>query len=256
MATKESKQLISDDLTKFAVLLNNWGVCHDTKPLYDAAQQCISQSTRDFWHYGVESLDLSNEYFKAPGKTIPVGVGSVSIRLTVILKGLYHEDSSLRNPILDVNPQMPYCFDLELTGNLMSEYALGNDTTLFCSWHFDKSIKSPNGNKFIHPEFHWTFGGRGMEGTDIGQSFILPAPRIAHPPFDAILAIDYIIRHYMRKEDHEALTEESEYIEIVRRSQTRLWKPYAMAFASHWHNFANLQVTSAFNARTVFPELF
>lgn len=247
----DNKDVVYKDLIRMGEILNHYGMCHDISPISKASEYCRKESDSVHWIYFLEKLSFNNNYIYAPSGTIPEGVKEISIDISVIIKGKYANGTYIENPIIEVDESLPYCFDLEISG------ISHENSDLYCSWHFDKSFKS-SATKFLHPEFHWTFGGKKMENKSIrvGSTFIIPAPRISHPPFDAILAIDYVIKHYIERELSESLLEDSEYIRIVRRSQARLWRPYALSFAAHWLNQDGITFCEDFSAKTIFPELY
>lgn len=250
-AQEDNKELVSSDLMKMGELLNDAGLCHNISPLTTASNSCKHDSDGNFWIYSMEKLEFNRAFLYAPSGTIPVGVKNLGIELSIIAKGRFFDSRMIQNPLLEYHEELPYCFDLEISGESEDGFQL------FSSWHFDKSLRSDT-PKFIHPEYHWTFGGDKMKEKtqEVGGTVILPSPRISHPPFDAILAIDYIIKHYMERDECEALLEDSIYREIVMRSQKRLWRPYALSFAAHWISLEGVSLCQEFQPELIFPELF
>jgi len=122
----------------------------------------------------------------------------------------------------------------------------GDETSAMASWHLDKhsQISSPEDKeeKFLHPEYHFTFGGTHMEdkhnieGWDFGQTLILRSPRLMHPPMDIILGIDFILNHFIPRKYSNLILDNKQYIEITKRMKKLLWKPYAYAFAKNFFN--------------------
>ncbi|TXB62117.1 hypothetical protein FRY97_15495, partial [Phaeodactylibacter luteus] len=142
---KDSREIVSADLKKMGDLLNKWGLCLDTSPLTTASNTCEYESDENFWVYSMESLKFNSEYIYAPSGTIPIGVKNLSIELSLTVKGRFFDSNLIQNPLLEYHEELPYCFDLEISGESKDGYEL------FSSWHFDKSIKSKT-PKFIHPE--------------------------------------------------------------------------------------------------------
>ena len=95
----------------------------------------------------------------------------------------------------------------------------------------------------MHPDFHLTFGGNAMksegenENLVFGKVLIVPSPRLPHPPMDAILGIDFIIKNFVQKDIANNIISDSQYRKAVESSQWRLWRPYILAVASHWCKF-------------------
>lgn len=99
-----------------------------------------------------------------------------------------------------------------------------------CSWHLD--LDTSTDHRYIHPRFHLTYGGTKMRDTFhdgsscFGQLLLLVTPRIPCMPMDGILAIDFILNHFYKKDDIGEILSNSQYRKAVKSSQKRLWKPY------------------------------
>jgi hypothetical protein len=63
---------------------------------------------------------------------------------------------------------------------------------------------------------------------DYGTGLILESPRIAHPPMDAILGIDFVLTNYFCSSRLD-FREEGDYSNLLRAAQKRIWLPYARA---------------------------
>jgi hypothetical protein len=227
MFVTESKESIGNDLEVVSQLLNHHGLGTNVQPLYTASSECKRISNDDTWSYSAIGIELYAD--KLP-HVIPNDVCNLAIKLSVDIEGKYYQEHNVSNPLNSIDQ-----FDIEITGT----NAIGEG--LISSWHLDKHIHQAGDGtgKLVHPEYHLTYGGHTMEncGLDFGSALILRSPRILHPPMDAILGIDFILRNYVYKEFTDGLFEDSEYLRAVANSKNRLWKGYYIALASYWHNF-------------------
>ncbi len=119
------------------------------------------------------------------------------------------------------------------------------EAPLKAAWHLDKNIDTfVDSTNFIHPEYHFHFGGMRMEHTFNQEHvkprysgiLILDAPRLQHPPLDPILAIDFVIKNFYKYKTHCSITDQKSYNDIIANAQNRFWKPYYLAIAKHWIN--------------------
>ena len=74
---------------------------------------------------------------------------------------------------------------------------------------------------------------------DFGATLILESPRIAHPPMDAILGIDFVLTNYIKSSDL-GFRQENDYQKLLRGAQERLWMPYARALVFAWGPVPNV----------------
>lgn len=105
------------------------------------------------------------------------------------------------------------------------------------SWHLDRHMKNDGDGRYIHPIYHWTFGGYHLEGQydakDFGFSIFMRTPRLMHPPLDFILGLDFIFRHFIPNKELEILNDQV-YMDIVKKLQAHFWKPYSLALAKNY----------------------
>lgn len=122
------------------------------------------------------------------------------------------------------------------------------------SWHLDRDEENEAHGKqeFIHPCYHFQYGGRHMQdASDYGAALILESPRIAHPPMDAILGIDFVLTNYFNS-SRLAFREEGDYSNLLRTAQARIWRPYALALAEEWTERSD---GKAWPPTTIWPQL-
>lgn len=115
-----------------------------------------------------------------------------------------------------------------------------NNSDHMVSWHLDYD-KDSNA-EFVHPFFHMTFGGSAIEDKNFGDLILLPVPRIPYPPMDAIMAIDFTLANFMRKDIYNKLR--SEYAPALQKSQDWILKPYILSISNHWCKFQCAQYIS------------
>lgn len=99
---------------------------------------------------------------------------------------------------------------------------------LISAWHFDRHAHPPASNSPSHPTYHFQFGGWGLKeiANKIDGVIVLDTPRYFAPPMDPIIAVDVLLSHFNGPKWHTIRNSETRYIDIVRRAQARLWKPY------------------------------
>jgi hypothetical protein len=92
-----------------------------------------------------------------------------------------------------------------------------------------------------HPRYHFQIGGQKVwdrPSHEFGSQLILETPRIAHPPLDAILAIDFILANYYSETWSNLLDKDGRYADLVETAQEIFWRPYLFAAASKWNPFS------------------
>lgn len=214
------------ELNLLAEILVRNNVSPDPSPVYRAASTC-REDAGDSWGYSVERLIFRLRYIKKP---IPSGVYDVTLTFSMSLTGHCYEDSEIRDPLDSLE------FNIVINGKHDDE---GTTNPVMCSWHLDRDEPPSAGGKheFMHPCYHFQFGGRHAKGSrlDFGAALILESPRIAHPPMDAILGVDFILTNYIKSSDLN-FREESDYKNLLKKAQARMWRPYAHALAHTWHD--------------------
>jgi hypothetical protein len=247
--TELSKQDLAKDLDQMAYLLSLYQLCNDTGPLARAYGLCMKESNDKTWSYKVYNLIF---HIPTIGHTIPNGADDISLSLSIKAKGPFQPDDKIRNPLIDLE------FNIEISGgyiNAQHEYVY-----LKSSWHLDKHTPAhlEELTKFIHPEYHMTYGGRKMwdvTSYDYGQSLILPTPRICSPPMDAILGIDFVIQNYLKRDTHKKLTELADYKRLIANAQQRFWKPYYLAIAKAYNKIDGVVFNDCINSYSLVPNI-
>lgn len=221
---EDNKDVIKADLELISDLLVRNGICEDPSPIQKAIGHSYKHSKDESWEYKIVNLKFILDTFS---HVIPQGADLLELYLSMDLKGLYTSNKAL-NPLLDMQ------LNIVIQG-LNKE---GDD--LLASWHFDKHDPDDDDeeSKFLHPEYHFTYGGRKMWGytttLNWGASLILPTPRFHYPPLDGILGIDFVLSNYIKKDRRNKITKLPEYKKMIRRSQERIWKPYYLSISNYW----------------------
>lgn len=229
------------DLNTLTELLNSFCLCKDTEALQKIIGGSYKINESESFSYDLGCLEFTPD--KVSG-IIPHNVNDLNLKFSMSIKYKKNDDSIL------IDPLEKLVFEIELFGK--DE----NDGDLYSSWHFDRHIGKDIDNEcqYSHPIYHFTFGGNRMEESnyDFGNSLILPSPRIAYPPMDLFLGIDFILQNYINKEKTKKMLNSKEYKEIIIKSQIKLWKPYFTSLYSYWDRNVG-QISSEFSPIKLFP---
>jgi hypothetical protein len=102
------------------------------------------------------------------------------------------------------------------------------------SWYMDRHSSEPPMKAPVHPTYHFQFGGIQSKQVDTGEMVITSAPRVAHPPLDAILAIDFALSNFFHEKWIELRMNKGQYYSVVKDTQRWLWMPYVEASDTGW----------------------
>lgn len=244
--------MIKSDFDYLATLLYNEQICRDTEQINKTVGRLYNVNHLDEHNYKIVNFEFIN--IDKIGKSIPKDADDLRILFSICINFKENVADLIHDPLDKLE------FNIELFGYLLNE-DFQDGIHLHSSWHLDRHIFDglEEENKYSHPHYHFTFGGNKMKnqiGTyDYGQSLILPTPRIAYPPMDAILGIDFIIQNYYNKNKVRNIVSDSKYIEIISEAQERLWKPYYMSIFSKWNCAVSANINSDFNYNKLLPFL-
>lgn len=110
----------------------------------------------------------------------------------------------------------------------------------------------------MHPVYHLHYGGNRLDSTIqnedhcYGDSLFLDSPRLAHPPMDAILGVDFVLTNYVSQESFRTLREDNQYQNLVKAAQSRVWRPYIQALA---HSWSPVPDRCDWKDKTIWPQL-
>jgi hypothetical protein len=147
----------------------------------------------------------------------------------------------------------------ELNSKIVVQFEYKDETkpegirVLQSSWHLDKH-DSKKKTSSSHPLYHYEFGGSELtktEGFDFGDLILIDSPRIMHPPMDLVLSIDFVIKNYYDYKVHKSLTEQEAYKNYIKNAKYRLWRPYALMLASHFHDFSSVYTIDPVYAKNI-----
>jgi len=248
MLNKElDAKIIGDDLCRLANIIWDAGICTDIGPLTSAGNSCSKNATKDEWSYRFDFLEFN---ISSQAGCIPAECEDLKLRFSIDIKGIIQDDPKLiKNPLKNLK------FDLELIGTGY-DFVNNNILQLHSSWHLDKHIRAAKDNKpkYSHPEYHLAFGGSKMEAKNdlYGSSLILPTPRLAYPPMDAALGINFILQNYYQKDKIAPILDNTDYKSIISNSERMLIEPYAKSMLSNWCNL-DCKFEDYFDGNSIFP---
>jgi hypothetical protein len=243
--SKKFRRERANELQQFAQLLLESQVVSehdDLYPLYNAAQMCRNSTPKGPDYYG---YDLNRLLFQieTPRHTLPRNVGdSLVLELSVTLKG-----------ICEVETDDPFKYELSVDIEISASNS--SPRKYLCAWHLDRHIMGEEDSEphEVHPLYHFQYGGKNMYHIDnLGNVLLLDPPRLAHPPMDAILAIDFVLSNFAGAVWNK-LRDDSVYRNIVADAQKRFWLPYFKSIVAQW---GTTPERKACNARLLLPNLF
>lgn len=210
------------ELQRLADILAREHICLNVGPLKKAESQC-RRASGSKWSYKLERLIFRLTDLR---HTIPQNIKQALLELTIKVSGDCNP-GNLSDPFESLE------FNILITGKRSDE----PKEEVISSWHLDRDeVDEEDGEQeFIHPCYHFQYGGRHMQDArfDYGAALILESPRIAHPPMDAILGVDFVLTNYF-KSSRLDFRERGEYPNLLRAAQERIWRPYALALAQEW----------------------
>lgn len=200
--------------------------CKNPTILNQPANNIYAPSGKDSWGYNLDGLRFEVEI---PQNTLPT---NLTKNLEVII------NLSIQGECVD-DDEHDSIHTLKLDIEISS--LTNNGDKHLCAWHFDRHIEGqPEEDASTppsesHPLFHFQHGGHGMEhlADSLGKVLLPPAPRVAFPPMDALLAVDFILSNFCG-EEWQNLRDDGTYKNIVGLSQKRLWKPYFKMILDFW----------------------
>jgi hypothetical protein len=244
----------ANELLKMASALEDKQIVQDTSDLRSASNLCARMFKENGvykWQYNIDSLIFNLLPFSHTKPTIAQKL-PLKLDLSVKLKAKCFDEDDIEDP-----------FE-ELTTNIYIvaeglDSARDPEKKWICCWHLDKHQVSENSEEseeddesdFAHPAYHFQHGGNKLKANNdfnFGQNLILDPPRIAHPPLDGILAIDFIVSNFLGPK-WKKLQDSPEYYRPVASSQKLFWKPYLERVKAFWPR------PNSENARLIWPQL-
>jgi hypothetical protein len=217
--------------------------------LSTAATTC-RLSKNDLWHYEVTNLVFPRISVHRSGvRHSRPAIEEYEVALTVNAFGTCTEEDSLSDPLSDLN--------VDIVVNGYTKRKRQKINALHLDSHPPRTEKerlrqpvpdlieayTTSGKRVnnIHPRYHFQIGGKHVwdkPSYEFGSQLILETPRIAHPPLDAILAIDFVLANYYAETWTNLLKADNRYSDLVETAQEIFWRPYLFAAASTWNPYS------------------
>ncbi len=231
---------IKSDLRSLSGFLDKWG--KNVKNAGLLSKINVSDSTDGTIKYSIEkseplifrNIELERHSIPSGIENLPFDNNTFEVHLNMRLTERDGKDD-LFDPIVSLGVSI----------KIAAEYFTENDIkSAMCSWHLDRADSSKS--DYCHPIYHLNFGGDQMTALALqnesyfGNLLLLPNPRIIHPPLDLILACDFVINNFYKRDNHKKMTDLPGYKMLINRAAERYWKAYTFAFASKWNKDLNV----------------
>jgi len=221
MSSSHFRQQRATDLYRLAVALRKSQIRCELNDFDSAVSQSIdSYNGGDTWGYSTGEVIFKRP--DQPTEIVPQGASLSRIALSVTLEG-----------ICDIGEQGDPLNDLGVNLKLIAGGGDSKKMKLF--WYMDRSESKEGRLKLpVHPRYHFQFGGLRAKKMDTGEVVLPSTPRIAHPPLDFCLSVDFVLSNFFKEEWVELRKKGDHYYGIIRDSQRLFWKPYADASNIGW----------------------
>lgn len=217
----------ASELTRLATLLKKIQVVQDVKPVQDASNDCLTRKpdgTDKTWGYKIKDLVFQQVEDLSRVRPQTLSQSTISLILDVEFSALCVDHDS---------------YEVDCVQELNVNIVLTDQSRTYRQcWHFDRHQTSSTDNapEAAHPLYHFQSGGRhiwGYPDDTFGNIMFVEGPRIAHPPMDGILAIDFVLSNYFGKK-WKNLFQDKDYLNLIGGMQKKIWKPFADSFHSTW----------------------
>jgi hypothetical protein len=202
----EFRKARQNELLKLAGVLEKRNLIRDPQPLKSAAALCTKRDVingEEFWGYNFDTLEFTKFDDESFRHSRPENSVISSLELGMTLSGPCLDDGAPDNPFSTLSGDI-----------VVSGLTADGNKILKCAWHLDKHIRDNKSAEptLAHPEYHFQHGGKHVRLLgDYGLHQILESPRIAHPPLDAILFVDFVLSNYCGSDWKKLRLEESSY---------------------------------------------
>lgn len=214
----------ASELELFAEVLAHYDACKNAWVINSAASQCRTNTPygTDSWGYEINGLTFEVD---TPQNTLPSGAGEkLEVEVNLKLAGGCSDEclaDAFEELVLEIG---------------ISSLEKLDDRRRLCTWHFDRHIEGGAGESTtVHPLYHFQHGGHRMKEVEdsLGHVLLIPAPRIAFPPMDALLAVDFVLSNFAGK-DWCDIKDDGTYRNRVANAQRRYWEPYIRSLLTWW----------------------
>lgn len=239
MSNSHFRQKRTTELQRLATALRHSQLSCDLSGFhYSVSDSMDSHSGEDTWGYCTTEVIFKGP--DQPSDMVPKGASLSKVALSVKLEGTCNRDEQ-EDPLNDLGVNL----------KLIADSKDGRKLKLF--WYMDRSDSGGSEvNTPVHPRYHFQFGGSRAKNLETGEIMMPSVPRIAHPPLDFCLAVDFVLSNFFKEEWIELRQEGDHYYGIVKDSQRRFWKPYASASRRGWDRVSNQH---SWQAIQVWPQL-
>jgi hypothetical protein len=231
-AFKQYRSQRADELREIAELLLAKDLISDPSPIYTAASMCQGEirtagkgapdEGRQYWGYEISDLSVKLEpqrHLRPSSAIFDVGTGMLSVTVHEYLPS----DLDQVGNCYALLRQM--CVEFQID----TYQQVGTDLEeLRAAWHIDTHLFTETRSQVAHPRFHFQVGGNKLKSLDAKiRGVLMPeAPRLPCAPFDAILAVDFILAHYCGNGWKDLREAEPRYGRLRKSPLQRYWSPY------------------------------
>jgi len=236
----------AEELFEIANILDREGLTPDSGPIRQAATQCNSgfrkapaglpDAGREFWGFEIADLHirLENQRHLRPRSAVMDECSGV---LSVIVQEYVPDDEAAVGRGFELLRQTYVDFHLDAFHEID-----GVKQDLRAAWHVDTHLYAPGPTYGVHPRFHFQVGGERLDAIDENiRGVLMPeAPRMPCAPFDAILAVDFVLAHYCGEQWSLLNDLVPGYLRLRKNPMQRYWAPYFKTLANGIDNLDNV----------------
>jgi hypothetical protein len=178
------------------------------------------------WGYSIEDFVMD---VPIPKHLNPPGIENLSVNLGINILANCNEWDNLTDPFHELS------FRVTLKG-------IGKQMVCYSGFHIDRHDMSMESEEF-HPIYHIQYltNPNNSSGFNYGDSLSLDTPRIIHYPMDFILGIGFITSNFFPTA-YDLLLDNGLFVNLTRKYQERIWKPYMHTIAHHWKPFEQTNI--------------
>jgi hypothetical protein len=229
-ANRLTKKYLDDrrnDLRSLAQILDGRGIVQTVDPLKEAAREIRGGDALD-WKLHIRGLRFNVSKkgdLEAQRHAKPADLSSIRLQLDIKLTGRCLHARSHCDPFRRLS------VECVATGR-----SAGDPAGRYHSvWHLERHDPEKSGADLAHPAYHLQYGGMRLPQLGwMGNHLLLDSPRVAHPPLDGVLAVDFVVSNYFPGLWRDLRRNVKAYKELVDQAQERYWRPYALASVARW----------------------
>lgn len=220
-----------------ASTLSDVGLSPDAAPISQAASQCRAaikvagssqpDAGREYWGYQIDGLkiNLEDQRHLRPRSTVMQGARGV-LAITV------HEYVPQNENEIGDSYALLRQFNTDFYVDAV-QIIEDREHPLRAAWHLDTHLYSTTVSRSSHPRFHIQIGGERLDEIDdrIRGVLVPEAPRIPCAPFEAILAVDFVLSQYCGEMWDLLREDRPSYTRLRKVPMQRFWSPYFRTLA-------------------------